>query len=143
MNITNITPVAISSHADLKKRIHYLESLKDEQEEEVKQDMKAFFHSMQPSELIRNMAANLRDDQQFKADAGAVGLNYALDFVMGKFFGKNSSIGAYIKSTIMEQVIGFVIRNYGDKIGDLAGTLKDKLVSFFQKQTPREKNSDS
>lgn len=128
----------ISSYAALKLRVTYLETLKEAQEEELKKDFKNVLVSLQPANLVKSAIHNITHDDELKSDAGSLGMNLGLDFLVGKIFNKSGSIGSYIKATIAEQVIAMIMNKYGDKIGELAGGLagglKDKLLSFFQKK---------
>lgn len=124
----------INSYAALKLRVTYLETLKEAQEEELKNDFRNVLASLQPANLVKSALHNITHDDELKSDAGSLGLNLGLDFLVGKLFNKNGSIGSYLKAVVAEQVIAMLMNKYGDRIGELVGTLKDKLVTFFQKK---------
>ncbi|MBS1635611.1 MAG: hypothetical protein JST26_06770 [Bacteroidetes bacterium] len=124
----------ISSYEDLHKRIEYLDGLKEEQELVLKEDLKNFYASMQPANMIKHALAKMKEDRELKHDAAQLGLNMALEYIIGKIFKKNSSLGAYLKSTVAEQAAAFVLDKYGDKIQTVVSGLLTKFVSLIQRR---------
>jgi hypothetical protein len=132
----------ITSYEALRARIDYLDTIKEAQEEALKADFKQVLESLQPVNLLKSAVENIKQDRDLKNQAGELGLSLGLDFLVDKLFKKNSSTGAYIKATLVEQVAAFVLDRYGDKIEALVRRLTDKLRSLL-KTDSIEKDTDS
>ena len=130
--------VKITTYEELQKRIEFLDGLKEEQELILKEDIKKVYASMQPANMVKRALAKMKEDRELKHDAASLGLNMALEYVIGKVFKKNSSLGAYFKSTVVEQVAGFVLDKYGDKRQGIVSGLLAKFVSFIQRKESKE-----
>lgn len=130
--------VKITTYEELQKRIEFLDGLKEEQELILKEDNKKVYASMQPANMVKRALAKMKEDRELKHDAASLGLNMALEYVIGKVFKKNSSLGAYLKSTVVEQVAGFVLDKYGDKIQGIVSGLLAKFVAFIQRKESKE-----
>lgn len=141
---TIITPSpSIGSYEDLKRRVAYLESVKDEQEETLKENIREVYQSLQPAELIKKAIYNIRNDEELVEDSTHLGVSLGLDLLVGKIFEKDDSAGSKLKAFAAKQVISMIYKRYEPRVHLLLGELKEKVIDLFQldvrdKKTPRD-----
>lgn len=139
---TIITPSAsIGSYEDLKKRVAYLESVKEEQEETLKENMREVYQSLQPAELIKKAIYNIRNDEELVEDSTHLGVSLGLDLLVGKIFEKDNSTSGKLKAFAAKQVISLIYKRYEPRVHLLLNELKEKVIDLFQldvkdKKTP-------
>lgn len=139
---TIITPMPpIGSYAELKARIAYLDSIKEEQEEVLKENIREVYESLQPAELIKKAIYNIGHDEELVHDAGHLGASMGLNFAIGKLFGQDKSIGGFLKTVVAKQVVSFIYKKYEPQVGDFLGQLKENIVDFFKSPMSKDKTA--
>jgi len=132
----------ISSVSELKARIAQLEIVRDEQEAVLRKNLCAVYESLQPAELLKSAIANIRSDSELKNDAGGLLGSMGINFLLGKLFRKNNSIGGYVKAMAAEQVVTFLYKKYEDKIHAFLGNITDKLFGLFRSDEDKESKEE-
>jgi hypothetical protein len=125
-------PPPIGSHAELKQRIAYLESIKDDQEETLKENMREVYQSLQPAELIKKAIHNIRHDEELVQESTHLGVSLGLDLLVGKIFGKDKSMGGTLKSFAAKQIISLLYKKYEPRVHLFLHEMKDKVVELFK-----------
>lgn len=134
-------PSKITSHKELKQRIAYLESIKDKQEEVLKQNLFEVYKSLQPAELIKSAIQNIRSDEEIGTETGALVGTLGIDFLVGKLFKKDDSIGSFLKTLVARQVLHALYNKYQDKIHGFMENFTDKVVDFFDFGKPGKEST--
>jgi hypothetical protein len=124
----------ISNHAELKFRIMQLNSLRAEQELDLKNGVKELYHSMHPISILRNTLAGLASDKQVQFDAAKIGLNFGSDFLIGKLVGSNLNLTKYFSSLILQKASDYVLNNHPEKIVWGVEKLTNLFKSFSKKR---------
>ena len=117
----------ISNHFELKKRIMHLNSMKAEQEVEIKKSFKEVYYSIYPDVIIKTSINNLAYDTQVKQDLTVLGLNLASDVVIARTIGRKKTIGRFIAAVVAEKISRHVIHKYQDNISGFFGRMVAKL----------------
>jgi hypothetical protein len=125
-------PPPIGSLAELKQRIAYLESIKEGQEETLKQNMREVYQSLQPAELIKKAIHNIRHDEELVKESTHLGVSLGLDLLVGKIFGKDKSMGGTLKTFAAKQIISLLYKKYEPRVHLFLNEMKDKVVDLFK-----------
>ena len=123
----------ISNHAELKFRIMQLNSLRAEQELDLKNGVKELYLSMHPISIIRNTLAGLASDKQVQFDAAKIGLNIGSDFLIGKLIGSNLNLTKYLSSMVLQKASDYMLNNHPEKIAWGVEKLTNLFKSFTKK----------
>lgn len=106
----------IDSYDALKMRIEALRLQKNEQEIQLKKSIKAFTKTLSPAHLIKKSLHQLSADEGVKTDLTKVTLNTGVDFLIGKIFGKYSSVKGFLGATIAEKASRLIINEDNSKM---------------------------
>lgn len=100
----------INSTSDLIYQIERLNAIKDEQEEMMKEQLKALGHSLQPGVLIKKALHNLNEDGELKQSALKTSLNLGTQFLLDKvIFGRGFGLKSYFLNMALKKVASFII----------------------------------
>lgn len=124
----------ITNHTELKFRIMQLNSLREEQELELKNGIKELYHSMHPINIIKKTLSGLVSDKEVRFDATKIGLNIGSDFLIGKLLGSNLNLTKYFGSMILQKASDYVLTNHPDKVSWGIGKLTNLFQSFTKKK---------
>lgn len=128
----------ISSVAELRARIAQLEIVKEEQEDQLRRDLCTVYESLKPAELLKSVISNISSDSELKNDAGGLIGSMGINFLAGKLFKKNNSIGGYVKALAAEQVIAFLYKKYESQIHTFMGNMTDKVFNLFKQDDTKK-----
>jgi hypothetical protein len=106
----------IRNHVELSYRIMKLNALKAEQEEVLRKDLKEIYYSFHPSELMRNMWKNFKENPEAKQNVGKAGVGLGLDFLIRRLTGRSSSIKGYLSSVLFEKLAAYFLNKHSDTI---------------------------
>lgn len=121
----------ITSHADLRKRIAYLESIKDNQEEVLRKNIHEVYKSLQPAELLKSAIENISNDEEIGKNAASLAGNAGIDLLTAKMFDNNRSFGGKLKALAISQALKFIYHRNEDKVHDFIGNLTHKVADFL------------
>lgn len=110
-----------------------LKYLKDEQETQIKRNLKEIAYSLQPATILKNMVSKLTDSHAENTNIVSMGLGIGKDFLINKFFGRKGSLKGYLTSMVVKKATDYVL----DKHPDLVTKGLDKLQNFLQPQKAR------
>jgi hypothetical protein len=105
-----------------------LNSLREEQELELKRGVSELYHAMHPINLLKKIISDFASDKEVQFDAAKIGLNFGSDFLIGKLLGSNMNIKKYLSSLILQKASDYVLNNHPEK---LAWGI-EKLSSLFR-----------
>jgi hypothetical protein len=114
MASTNLTN--IQNHTDLRFRIMQLNSLKEEQELELKRSAQELYESLQPLNMLKKSLSDFVSDKQVRSDAGTVGMNLGAEFLIGKLLGTNMSLKKYLGSLVLQKASDYLINKHPEKL---------------------------
>ena len=121
----------IRTYEDASARIAELTLVKNKQEEALVKNLKDFYESHQPKNLIKKAVRDLAHDNEFKEDGVLAAKNVATDLIVGRLFNKNNSVKGYITTFLIEKLaLPFLKKN------------KDKILSFVNQILPSEHKSN-
>ena len=126
----------IKTHTELRFKIMQLNSLRAEQELELKKDIATLYQSMHPLNLLRNTISEFASDKQVQSDVAKIGINWASDFLIGKLLGSNTSIKKYLSSMVLQKAADYMINNHPGKIA--WGV--EKISNLFQFSSTNKKD---
>ncbi len=135
-------PYKITSLAELRQRIAYLESIKDQQEEVLRKNIHEVYKSLQPAELLKSAISNIRNDEEIGKNAASLVGNIGIDLLAGKIFDKNDSLGGKLKSMAASELVRLVYNKYQDKIHAAVGTAAGKLMDFLSFSEKKKKEEE-
>jgi hypothetical protein len=115
-----------------------LNSLREEQELEIKKGIKELYHSMHPVNLLKKLLFDFASDKQVQFNAKKIGLNLGSDFLIGKILGSNMNIKKYLSSLILQKASDYVLNNHPEKV---AWGI-EKISNLFRSFSKKEKNEE-
>lgn len=110
----------IHTYEELIHQIKEVNSDRDRQETEIKSNVTALYKKFQLKNIIKETVKDLANDTEFKEDGFRATTNVATDFVLGRVFNKNNTVGGFIKVLLIEKLIVPLFEKN-----------KDKITSFF------------
>lgn len=127
----------IRNHSELQFEIMKLNSLREEQELELKRGITELYQGMHPLNLIKKFVSDVASDKQVQFDATKIGLNLGSEFLIGKLLGSNLNITKYLGSLVMQKASDYFINNHPEKI---AWGI-EKLTNLFQSSSSKNKRA--
>jgi hypothetical protein len=124
----------IKNHTELRFKIMQLNSLRAQQEIELKKGITELYQSMHPLSLLRNTLSEFASDKQVQFDAAKIGLNLGSDFLIGKILGSNTSIKKYLSSLVLQKAADYVLNNHPEKIAWGVEKITHLFNSFSKKE---------
>ncbi|OFZ08194.1 MAG: hypothetical protein A3D92_07100 [Bacteroidetes bacterium RIFCSPHIGHO2_02_FULL_44_7] len=124
----------ISIHAELVLLIEDVRNSKDRQEMELKVSFKEFAHTLSPIEVAKSSIHGLVNDKGVQFDLVKGGLNLGVDFLINKFFNKNSSIKGFLGTMALEKVSSSFIQ------ANAASMIVGITTFFSKKQEEKDEN---
>ena len=121
----------ITTYEEVTQRIAQLNTLKDTQEIELKNNLKEVYANFQLKNIIKNTVKDLAHDKEFRQDGVSAATGLAADMVLGRLFNKNNSIRGYITTLLIEKLALPFIKNN-----------KEKIFSFISNLVSKEKKND-
>jgi hypothetical protein len=126
-----MTNTRINSYEEVTQRIAQLNTIKDAQETELKNNLKAVHQNFQLKNILKNTLKDLAGDKEFRKDGISAATGFATDMVVGRLFNKNNSIRGYITTLLVEKLaLPFVKNN------------KEKIFSFISNLVSKHKDND-
>ncbi len=123
----------IKNYTDLQFRIMQLNSLREEQELELKNGVKELYNSMHPISILKHTLAGLVSDKQVRFDAAKIGLDFGSDFLIGKLVGSNLNLTKYFSSIILQKASDYLLNNHPEKIAWGIEKITNLFKSFSKK----------
>lgn len=123
----------IKNHTELQFHIMQLNSLREEQELELKKGITELYHGMHPLNLLKNVISDVASDKQVQFDAAKIGLNLGSEFLIGKLLGSNLNITKYLGSLVMQKASDYMINNHPEKIAWGIEKITNLFQSFSSK----------
>jgi hypothetical protein len=117
------------TYNELTLRINQLNSLKDAQEIELKNNVNEIYKRFQLKNIIKQTVQDLANDVEFRGDGFKAATNVATDFVVRRLFNKNNSIKGFITTILVEKLVTPFIKNNKDKIISFVTDLVSKYGS--------------
>jgi hypothetical protein len=124
----------IKNHTELKFRIMQLNSLRAEQELEIKRGIKELYHTMQPLNLLKKTISDFASDKQVTFDAAKIGLDLGSDFLIGKLLGSNMNIKKYLSALVLQKASDYFLARHPEKIAWGVEKLNGLFRSFSKKE---------
>lgn len=119
----------IVTNEDMKDRIAYLETLRDEQEGVLRQNMIEVYKSLQPVELIKTALNNIRKDDEVVESAGGLVGGLGLKYITGRIFkNKTHTVGGFVKSYVIQHIASFLYKKNEKRITGFVGNLTRKAL---------------
>src|ERR1700752_1188106 len=125
-------PICLTNYTELQHRIMQLKSLRVEQEEEIKRNIKEIYYSLNPSVLVKNMLREFVGDEARHSVAKS-GINAVADFLIGKLFGRGNSIKGYLSSLLIGKISNFILNNYSDALYAGISKIRNRVDDYFHK----------
>lgn len=126
----------ITNAFELQRRINHLELVKNRQEEEIKEKVDDFIHSLSPSELIKNtlskVGANLNS-----LTLGNIGFGL-LSRVLG---GKKKSVVGAVKMSLAVEAAHLFYDKYQDEINGFVGKLGGTISNWFSARKEKKQQA--
>ncbi|HKC66860.1 MAG TPA: hypothetical protein VKG26_01390 [Bacteroidia bacterium] len=119
----------ISTYEELTIRINQLNSTKDAQEIELKNNINQLYKKFQLKNIIKETIKDLAHDTEFREDGFRAAKGMATDFVIGRLFNKNNTIRGFITTILIEKLVTPIIKNNKDKILAFISDLVSKFGS--------------
>jgi hypothetical protein len=114
--------------ADLKMRIMYLSSRKEEQEMEIKRQVKELYYSIHPSYFLQNVASGSVQRNDWTPGIKKIGLALAKDFLIGRFFKSHRSVRGFLAAALVNKVTTQLIND-----ADLMETGMEKIKKILKR----------
>src|ERR1700741_4497846 len=103
----------ITNDVELHRRIMKLNYLKEEQELEIKRNVKELVFSIHPSVILKNIAEKFTGDhKEGVEDLKSIGLNLGKEYLTMRLFGKGKSIKSFLTSLLFKKAADYVINNH-------------------------------
>jgi hypothetical protein len=106
----------IATYEELTLRINQLNSIKDTQEIELKNNLNQVYQKFQLKNILKETVKDLAGDAEFRGDSFKAATGVATDFIVGRLFNKNNSIKGFITTFLIEKLVTPLIKNNKDKI---------------------------
>jgi hypothetical protein len=108
---TNIVKLNhVISASDLDNQIERLNTLKEAQEEMLKENLGALSHSLQPGVLFKKAIHKFSEDEELKQSTFKSTLNFGTQFLLDKIMlGKGIGIKGYLLNMALKKVATFLI----------------------------------
>lgn len=130
----------ITNHVELHRRIMNLNYLKEEQEMEIKRNIREVAYSVHPSMIFKNAMNRLLDNHEGKGDLKSVGVSIGKDFLIAKLFGKGNSMRGFITSLVVKKATDYIINNNPELINKGFDKVMDYLKERKAKRERKEEN---
>lgn len=129
----------ITNHVELHRRIMTLNYLKEEQEMEIKRNLREVAYSIHPSMIFKNVMNRLLDNHDGKGDLKSVGVSIGKDYLISKLFGRGNSIKGFLTSLVVKKATDYVINNNPELISKGF----DKVMDYLEKRKSSRENKES
>ena len=96
---------AITNYIDLERKIILADASRVEQEEKLKGNIKEIYYSLQPIAILKNAVNKLSEDSGIKDNIATLGVKAGADYLIGKLFGRSSSLKGYFSSIFFEKIM--------------------------------------
>ena len=106
----------IYTYEQLTFHISQLNSLKEKQEIDLKDNFKKVYQSFQPKNILKETVKDLANDVEFRENSFKAADGLATDFIVGRLFNKNNSIKGFITTILIEKLITPLIKNNKEKV---------------------------
>ncbi len=105
-----IKPNRINSASDLISQIERLTTLKELQEEMLKENLKAMAHSLEPKVLLKKAMHKFSEDEELKQSTFKTTLNLGTQFLLDKLIlGKGIGVKNYLLNMALKKVASLLI----------------------------------
>lgn len=114
----------ITNHKELMLRIQQLKIESNQHEMELTNSVHEFIDGLNPISIIKNSLHKLTHNDGVKKDVGSIGLNFGLDFLINKIFGRSKSLKGFVGTTFLKGISGTLISNYSENIKNYIKNIK-------------------
>lgn len=135
----------IKTTDDLRAKIQSLESTKDAQELQLKENFKELYHQYRPVQLIKNVIKQLGQDDETKDDIKGIGTNFGFQFLANQLFGRGTITGMF-KATLAQRVMKMVYNQFSPQIDSAVantGSMLSNLIGNLFSKKDDKKEADS
>ena len=106
----------ITNHRELMIRIEQLKIESRQNEIELTNSVHEFVDGLNPVSIIKNSLHKLTHNDEIKKDAGSLGLNFGLDFLINKIFGRSKTLKGFVGTLFLKGVSGTILNTYSENI---------------------------
>lgn len=106
----------ITNHRELMIRIEQLKIESRQNEIELTNSVHEFVDGLNPVSIIKNSLHKLTHNDEIKKDVGSLGLNFGLDFLINKIFGRSKTLKGFVGTLFLKGVSGTILNTYSENI---------------------------
>ena len=112
-------------------RIEQLKIESRQNEIELTNSVYEFVDGLNPVSIIKNSLHKLTHNDEIKKDVGSLGLNFGLDFLINKIFGRSKTLKGFVGTLFLKGVSGTILNTYSENI-----------INYFKNIKLRKDKSD-
>jgi hypothetical protein len=113
---TDFRELKITNEAQLTDKIMKLGLRKAALGQEFREDIKEIYSMVHPANIVRSVIHGLSNEEVDKSDLKRTSLHIGMNYLIGKVFGRSSSLKGYFSSIMVEKLAGYIVKNHALEI---------------------------